>query len=138
MSETKRFHLGELLCVTTDRLVSLDGIGGVYAILNWMTNDSLYTHQLPRASEECEPWLRRWFPWLNEIVVPAEQADAETKWDWRSWLNEQVAKYGAHHEVPRIPRDDHAHREPVAELQAMLRPDQTLIVLRSDKTPDDS
>ena len=31
---------------------------GIYDILNFLTGDNLYTHQLPRAMRECEPWLR--------------------------------------------------------------------------------
>ena len=37
---------------------------GSYEILNFLTGDSLYTHQLPRAVRQCEPWLRAQFPTL--------------------------------------------------------------------------
>lgn len=49
---TKVFHLGQLLSITTSKLVSPVGsspIQGVYEILDFLTKDSLFTHQLPRA-----------------------------------------------------------------------------------------
>jgi hypothetical protein len=54
---TQQFTLGEVLSIATTKL--LTPFEGVYRILNWMTDDSLYTHQLPRACDECKPWLLR-------------------------------------------------------------------------------
>lgn len=48
--ETKSFHIGDVLSAMTGTLVSPRHIGGVYDVLNWMTGESLMTHQLPRAS----------------------------------------------------------------------------------------
>ena len=59
---SKQFHLGDVLSVTSDFLLSPRKIDGVYDILNYMTGDDLYTHQLPRASKECKPWLLRKHP----------------------------------------------------------------------------
>lgn len=48
---TKTFHLGDILTITTGRLVSPRHMEGVYDILNWMTGeDLLVTHQIPRWS----------------------------------------------------------------------------------------
>ena len=63
--KTKKFHLGDVLSTTTERLVSPRHISGVYDILNFMTGDDLFTHQLPRASEECKPYLLEQFPQLD-------------------------------------------------------------------------
>ena len=60
----KLFHISDILSVTTGRLVSTRHIDGVYDILNFLTGDDLFTHQLPRANRECEPWLRSQFPLL--------------------------------------------------------------------------
>lgn len=69
MSETtKTFPLRVVLTVTTGRLLTEgkgprdNGIGDLYEILNWITGDSLYTHQLPRAGKACRPWLLKCFP----------------------------------------------------------------------------
>lgn len=68
MSETtKEFQLADVLGVTTGKL--LGEMGGLYEILNWLTNDELFTHQLPRARDECLPWLLHWFPELAKVRV---------------------------------------------------------------------
>ena len=65
--KTKKFHLGDVLSITTGRLVSPRHMDGVYDILNFMTGDNLFTHQLPRASDECKPHLLAQFPQLAEV-----------------------------------------------------------------------
>ena len=50
---SRDFHIGDILSVTTGRLVSPRRMDGVYDILNFMTGDNLFTHQLPRAAREC-------------------------------------------------------------------------------------
>lgn len=50
LREGKRFHLGDVLSITTGHLLSPRHMEGVYEILNHMTGDQLFTHQLPRAS----------------------------------------------------------------------------------------
>lgn len=63
---TRSFHITDVLSITDGRLLSLNGIGGVYGILNFMTGDNLYTHQLPRASQQCNPYLLAQFPVLGD------------------------------------------------------------------------
>jgi len=57
---TKRFHLGDILSITTGKLVSLQNIDGVFEILNFMTGDGLHMHQLSRVADECKPFGERW------------------------------------------------------------------------------
>lgn len=121
---TKRFHLGDALSITTGNLVSPSGIGGVYAILNWMTQDNLFTHQLPRAIVECRPWLLRQHPVLETITVPDFGSPDEVA----PWLDEQVARVGEHLDVAPIPVDDHTHRDPLEELAEMVPPERIVVV----------
>jgi hypothetical protein len=74
---TKTFHISDVLSVTTGRLVSTRHMGGIYEILNWMTGDELFTHQLPRAMRQCVPLLLKSFPELSS----AGDADAMAKLD---------------------------------------------------------
>lgn len=64
--QTKDFHLGDVLSITTGVLVSFRSMEGIYDILNFMTGDDLFTHQLPRATDECKPHLLEQFPELKE------------------------------------------------------------------------
>lgn len=124
--ETKDFALGDVLSITHDRLVSRRHMEGVYDILNWMTNDNLFTHQLPRASRECKPWLLRQHPQLNKIDV------SDVDWDhWMDWLLRMERQHGETLSISRIPRDDHTYREPIAELQEMVGPDKPVIVVET-------
>lgn len=66
----KEFDLATILSITTGRL--LCPIDNVYEILNHMTDDNLYTHQLPRAREICGPVLVLRFPFLADIIYPEE------------------------------------------------------------------
>lgn len=64
----KAFHITDILTVTTPFLVSNRHMTGVYEILNFMTADNLFTHQLPRAAEACRPVLLEQFPQLAKYT----------------------------------------------------------------------
>lgn len=115
MTESKLFHLGDILSITTGRLVSPRHMEGVYDILNYMTNDDLYTHQLPRVSRECAPYLLQQHPALADIdtslILPGD--------NWREWLGAMESKYGEYLPVSPIPEDDHDRIHPIEELVQM-------------------
>jgi len=119
----KDFDLGDILSVTTGRLVSLRHVTGIYEILGHMTGEAPYTHQLGRFMDECRPHLLRQHPGL--VAVTGEDV---TTANWRDWLRTQKAAHGATLPVAPIPADDHATRDPLAELRAMA-PDAEIIVV---------
>ncbi len=136
---SKEFHLGTILSITTGRLLSPDGIGGVYEILNYMTGDNLFTHQLPRASRECEPWLLRQHPRLDsgemqfaigELIemLKTPSGSAEPDLLAKGWLAKQTAIYGETLPVEPIPADDHERIHPLDELERMA-PGKTVVVV---------
>jgi hypothetical protein len=125
MTTTKTFHIGDVLTAMTGRLVSPRHIEGVYDILNWMTGDSLFTHQLPRASREAEPVLRERFPDLAAIEIP-EWGEKGTKEVIYAWLDEQVAIHGETREVAPLDASDHPVIDPLTEF-AMIRPGVPII-----------
>lgn len=90
MSATRPFHLGDILSVTTGRLVSLRHLQGVYEITSYMVGRSVFTHELPSAAKECRPALLAQYPDLAEISVPEL-----TPQNFRDWLDTQVARFGA-------------------------------------------
>lgn len=75
--ESKTFPLGTVLSITTGYLLAPNGIGGVYEILNFMTGDNLYTHQLPRVGRECAPYLLKQFPALASPEVDFAAAELQ-------------------------------------------------------------
>jgi hypothetical protein len=126
---TKEFHLGDILSITTERLVSPRRIGGVYDILNWMTGENLMTHQLPRASRECGGPLLAQHPDLAAVPVPDQFGDGSgesARLAVETWLAEQVAVYGETREVTPLHPDDHTHIDPLTEI-AIVAPHMQVI-----------
>jgi len=126
--QTKKFHLGDILSITTGRLVSPRHMDGVYEILNFLTGDNLLTHQLPRASHECKPYLLQQFPQLAE--VDASSVNTE---NYKQWLSEQVAKYGEEFEVKPIPKGAHQFKDPIVEAAEIIgSKKKKIIVVQTD------
>jgi len=115
MTGTRMFHLGDVLTITTGRLVSPRHVDGIYDILNFMTGDNLFTHQLPRASEECQGPLLAQHPDLAEIEVPELDGEAEAI----TWLAVQVARYGETREVAPLAAGEHTCIDPLTEIRKM-------------------
>ena len=122
---TRTFHLGDVLSITTGRLVSPRHMEGIHDILDWMTGDSLFTHQLPRAMDECQGPLLAQHPDLAAIEVPDDFGGEEGV---RSWLAEQVAVYGETREVAPLNAADHTRIDPITELRQM-RPDAEIVTV---------
>lgn len=119
----RQFHLGDVLSISDGRLVSPRHMDGIYEILNFMTGDNLFTHQLPRAMRECQPVLLAQHPQLAELV------DADAKLDAESvpvWLAKQVAKFGE--TLPVEPLAEWQHKDPLAEL-AEVAPGKAVTVV---------
>jgi hypothetical protein len=138
---TKEFPLRVLLSVTTGRLLTEakgprdNGIGDLYVLLGWMTNDSPFTHQLPRFADECKPWLLRWFPeltdeatWIDVALydTPAERIPAAID---AYLIAAQSRGCKPAYDVPRIPVDDHDRKNPFDELVAMRGTDEGIVIV---------
>lgn len=146
---TKRFHLGDVLSIATGRLVSSRGMDGVYDILNFMTGDSLYTHQLPRACKECRPYLLEQFPELARAGIlenftkldaliedsknhGRESADTAIRM-WLKWMAEpENCNLKEEYEVRYIPLDAHLIRDPIEEMEAIAGDPKKVIVIKTE------
>jgi hypothetical protein len=141
---TKPFPLATVLTVTTGRLCC--PISDVYAILNHMTGDNLYTHQLPRAMDECRPWLLRAFPLLGTVdaadlalldaMLPQADTPDEAVAAWVYMMHERGLpdKYA----VSPIPADDHERLDPVSELVAMMGKERVIVVKAKEEEDDNA
>jgi hypothetical protein len=125
MSDTKTFHIGDILSVTDGKLVSPRHVGGLYDLLGWMTREELMTHQLPRAARECEDQLRADHPDLAAIVVPDT---INSEMDCLTFLASLEAEHGTHREVRRLDPEQHTAIDPIAEIK-MLRPDAVILTI---------
>lgn len=132
--ETKTFGLGPILTIMHGPFMC--EMGEVYDILNWVTDDNLMTHQLPRAGREVEPFLKQLYPDLVGLEVPEwteidgwGELDSEDKeariTEWLDTVGEQV---GATRDVPQMKPEDHTMIDPISELK-MMRPDAEIIAV---------
>lgn len=126
---TRSFHIGDVLSVTTGYMVSPEGVGGIYEILNFMTGDNLFTHVLPRASYICGPALLGQFPQLRDAAAskPADGSEAEAWAAWRDGLGE---KHGYRFDVGPLPAGVWESKDPIAELIAMKGAESVIVVDR--------
>jgi len=120
---TRNFHIGDILSVTTGKLVSPRLIEGLYDILGFMAGEPLWTHQLPRVSNEAAPLLLEQHPQL--AAVDASKVTAE---NWEAWLAEQVAHFGKELSVSPMSADQHERIDPVSELAEKVHPDRIIVV----------
>lgn len=128
----KTFHLGDILSVTTERVLSPRGMAGIYELLNYMTDDDLFTHQLPRAATACRPGLLAQYPELG-AVCPSEDLSGEGP--VRDWLAVMVKIYGEHLDVQPLQIGVWKRRNPLAELAEMVGPERVVPVVIGSEEP---
>ncbi len=128
--EQRKFDLGDVLSVTTGRLLCpvtarrTHPIDGVYDILGYMTGESLMTHQLPRVCKEAAPVLLALYPSLAAVNVHEFTDHSEVG----LWLAEQRKIYGDSFAVPKFSADQHKYKDPISEIVEMVGPDRVIVV----------
>ena len=107
-----------LSCMTGILMCKIDDL---YKILNYMTHDNLYSHQLPRAASTCRPHLVEQHPWLADCTQ-----EKALRIGWLQFLNEQIALHGAELNVESLPEGVWEKKNPFAELSEMMNQKQKL------------
>lgn len=120
----KNFHIGVILSITGESLMSptQPPIQGVYEILNFMTGDSIYTHQIPRVCRECRPALLAQYPALANWVDDVTPENVVRR------LADAVKQFGAELSVEPLAKDDHERIDPVSELAETIHPDKITVL----------
>lgn len=111
------FDLGDILSITTGYLVSPRHMAGVYDILDYMTEDKLFTHQIPRVATLCKGPLLEQHPELARVLVP--KWGPEIGEQVFAWLDEQKKIYGETLSVE--PLEEYTHLNPIEELIEIVR-----------------
>lgn len=121
---TKEFPIDGVLSVVTDLRLVHD-VGVIYEILNWMTGESLFIHQLPRVGREAVPIILALHPALRRAVEESEQVTPDNCLEWiAAWK----ARYGETLAVPKMTIADHERIDLLSELAEKLSPDRVLVV----------
>ena len=118
---TKKFSLGKVLSITTGALVSENHIDGVYEILNHMTGQSVYTHQLGVAAEKCKPELLKEHPQLAGI-----DASGVNRNNWKGWLDALKSIHGNELEVTALTNWEYS--DPIQSAIEMVGKDRVMVI----------
>lgn len=118
----KEFATRDVLSTITGRLMG--DIGGVYEVLNYMTGEDVFTHQLPRISREATPVVIAAHPQLQQAIDEAEQVNQENYQHWRQTWED---RYGPTIAVPKFTEATHERIDPMSELAEHVRPDQIVV-----------
>lgn len=110
--------------------VVLSAIGGVllckmdevYEVLNFLTRDDLFTHQLPRAGKVCRMPVFNQHPFLKEIQL--DHINSENVWDELAAIK---AKYP--NEILLTPIENWHSINPIEEAVQMMGGEDKVIVV---------
>ncbi len=109
---SKSFTLDIVLTVTSGIL--LTPIDELYRILNYLTGEQLYTHQLPRASEFAKPHIFKKYPELKKVEIPNVSTFEEVE----AFIN-SLKNNGMLAEYELEPMTDFVAKNPIQELIEM-------------------
>lgn len=121
--QTKEFATCDVLSTITGRLMG--DIGGVYEVLNWMTGESVFTHQLPRIGREARPVMVDAHPQLAQAIEEAEQVNTD---NWQEWRQKWEDRYGPTITVPKFTADTHERIDPLSEAAEHFPPERIIVV----------
>jgi hypothetical protein len=122
-TKTKDFPTADVMSTVTGRLMGK--IDGVYQVLNWMTGESVFTHQLPRISREAVPVMLARMPELQSAIDEAEEVTGD---NYLGWLARWTERYGATIAVPKMNHTQHERIDPMSEAAQHFSPDQIAVV----------
>jgi hypothetical protein len=117
--DKKTFKIEEVLSAIYGIL--LCDIGRVYEVLNFVTGDNLFTHQLPRAGRQCQPLVEKQHPFLKEIDLSGINPE-----NWKDRLAEIKAKYP--NTIDLLAVNDWQHINPITEAIEMRGGDQSKVI----------
>lgn len=114
-----------------------NGIGQLYAVLGWMTGDTVFTHQLGRFIEECRPWIHQWHPVIAELDVEISRRCELGEAEMKALQQDMLLKFGKTIQLRKIPRYAHSRRNPIDELVEMRGSPEGVTVLVADSVAED-
>ena len=106
----RTFDLGSVLTVTTRRLFT--DMDSLYDILNYLSNDIIFTHQIPRVLKAAQPYVLARYPQLigvgQDVVIDGLE-------DAKAFLDSQKAVLGDSFALSPMPREMCEHIDPIEE-----------------------
>ena len=107
----KDFDLGAVLNITTGRLFTR--MDDVYNVLNYLTGDSIFTHQIPRVMEIAKPYVLSLHPELKGVGDDVEIHNFE---EAMAFVDEQKKIFGEKLSLKPMSKDDgYSYVDPIEE-----------------------
>lgn len=125
----KEFDLGSILNITTKRLFT--SMEDVYEVLNYLTGDSIYTHQLPRVMPIAKTYVLSLYP---ELTGVGDTVEINSFDDAKAFINEQKKVFG--NKLPLSPMgktDEYSYVDPIEEAIDMTSGKTNKKVLKPSK-----
>lgn len=118
------FPTGAILSVVTNRYLGIPCIE-IQKVLNFMTGDDVYTHQIPRINMECGPVILERYPHLLDDSEGLEVGGEE----WVLWVEKKVEEFGAMIDIQSL-TDNTIHEviDPCEEMARLAGPDKIIII----------
>ena len=124
VNEIRRFPIEVVLTVVHEKL--LCEISKVYEICNYLSGDTLWTHQLPRAHRILGPWVLEQHPQIAQWDESGINSS-----NYREYIGRARERFGIDLPVTPIPRERWVSIDPISEAAAMVGDDRVIVV--SDK-----
>lgn len=100
MSESKMFHIGDVLSVSTGLVVSPRGMNGVYDILSFMTKDpGISTIGLAAVADSCKEAIHIQYPLLANIITPNFNTAVFKEKAISDWVESMALSFGTELEI---------------------------------------
>lgn len=108
---SKQFDLEAILNITTGILFT--SMDDVYEVLNYLTGDSIFIHQIPRVMDAAKPYVLSLHPELEGVGVGVTINSFE---DAKAFVDEQKKIYGNKLSLtPMSKTDGYSHVDPIEE-----------------------
>ena len=112
-NNSKQFDLGTILTITTAKCRLFTEIENLYIILDYLTESTHLTHELPRAHEIVRPYVLSLYPNLEGV---GDDVVIESYEDLENFLTEQKKIFGETLALSPIPKG-YSYIEPTSGLK---------------------
>jgi hypothetical protein len=128
MSTANKFHPSVVATIIVGNMLSYNRMEGVYKILNHMTGEAVFTHQIGRIMQEASPVLKKALPEFTEWVNESGYGLVLDEDSHKEWLGRLTKRWGEELEVPVMDVNQHESIDPFSELAEKMHPDKIIQV----------
>lgn len=126
----RKFATADIVSAATGIMCSRS-MDDIYQIMNYLTGDNLFTHQLPRALRVCKEHVKKQCPWVDTLDPTAITVD-----NYEQWRRAADLKVGAEHELQPLPPGVWESKDPIQELKDMGASEDRIIQVEVDNDSD--